>query len=267
MKEIGKLLQQTREEKGISLDEISKETKIQKRFLTQLEEGNFSSFSGEVYLKGALRNYAEAVGLKPQEIINLFNISKKKAPEGKYDEETKVGKGKIVPIKLKEKKPVPLAALIWISLLVFIGGGSIWYHYQQFHKNGEGIPFSEITPEKEPGNNSPDEIGQIEEPVAEGKLTLISSDHAELIYLLSGVKQQEIVLSFSGNCWFKLEQDGQIIEEKICHAGEVEKFGDSNETWLRLGNPPLVGIKVNEFAVNELINYNRPVNITIKKEM
>ena len=269
MKEIGKLLRQAREDKGISLDEISKETKIQKRFLSLLEEGNFSSFSGEVYLKGALRNYAEAVGLKPSEIITLFDIYKEKNLEGIYDRERgkNIAKNKVTTIKLKEKKTIPVAALAWIILLLFVGGGSIWYRYQQLHKAGGEIPFPEITLEKEQVDGGFDETIQIDEPVADRKLTLISSDYSELVYLLSGVKQQEITLSFSGNCWFKLEQDGRVIKEKTCHAGEVEKIGDSNETWLRLGNPPLVKIKVNEFEIDDLANHTRPINITIKKEM
>ena len=89
MKEIGNLLRQAREEKGKSLDEISRETKIQKRYLSLLEEGDFSSFSGEVYLKGALRNFAEAVCLNSSEIILLYDqaIKANKTIEEKIEKE------------------------------------------------------------------------------------------------------------------------------------------------------------------------------------
>ncbi len=272
MKEIGNLLQQAREEKGISLDDISKETKIQKKYLSLLEEGDFTSFSGEVYLKGALRNYAEAVGLEPAKIISLYeqSVKPKKIFEEKNDREEEEKKNKTSPVIGKEKKPLPVTALVWIILLVFIAGGSMWYRYQQVYKNEQKIPYqnSILNEEKEESLEKPDnnEVLPVDEPVKERKLTRISSDTHEIIYLLSGVEQKEIILSFTGNCWMRIEQDGRLIEEKTYRSGDTKNFGDSTETWLRLGYPPAASIKVNGFEIEDLIQFTDPVNITIRKE-
>lgn len=275
MKEIGSLLRQAREDQGISLEEISKETKIQKRFLSLLEEGDFSVFPGEVYLKGALRNFAEAVGLKPVEIIMLFEQSKQgKNSSVEYKWRKNIRKRaeieEIGPVMGRGKKTLPVTALVWILLLVFIGGGSIWYRYQHLRKKGESMPYPEITAENKPENTLEKpgfhEIVPAEEMEPVGRLTLISSSSSELIYLLDNVKQQEISLSFTGNCWFRFEQDGRLIKEKTGRAGEAESFGDSKESWFRLGNPPAVKVKVNGMEINDLVNYAGPVNITIKKE-
>ena len=268
MKEIGELLREAREQKGKSLEEISRETKIQKKYLSLIEEGDFSSFPGEVYVKGALRNFAEAVDLDPKEVISLYNqsISYKKKIEEKPEKEEKKRSS---PVIGKEKKPFPLAALLWILLLVFIVGGSLWYHYQHRGREENLYPPKAFPEEgKEPGSSDNHEIFPIEEPepVAESKLTLLSSTDREIIYVLSGAEEKNISLSFTGSCWLQIKQDGRLIEEKTYRAGEKVNFGDCGETWLRLGNPPVVKIKVNEFEISDVDNYTHPVNITIRKE-
>ncbi|NMB41330.1 MAG: DUF4115 domain-containing protein [Firmicutes bacterium] len=272
MKEIGSMLKEAREKKGISIDDISNETKIQKRFLHLMEKGDFSAFPGEVYLRGALRNFAESVGLDPVEIISLYKQSVKS--ENAYEvktEKVKIRKDGTSPVIGKGKKNLPVTALTWIMLLVFIIGGGIWYRHQQLHQDGEKIPYPNTISGGEQSDGPKDldfnEIAPVDELPEVGKLTLISSDSREIVYLLSGAEQQKITLSFTGECWFKFEQDGRLIKEKTCRAGEIESFGDSSETRFRLGNPPAVKIKVNEFEIDDLTNYSRPVNIIIKKEI
>jgi cytoskeletal protein RodZ len=271
LKEIGNLLRQAREEKGKSLDEISRETKIQKRYLSLLEEGDFSSFSGEVYLKGALRNFAEAVGLNSSEIILLYDqaIKAKKTIEEKKEKE-KEKKDKTSPVIGKEKKALPIAALAWLIVLVFVVGGSIWYRYQQGLKNEGKIPYTNGIAEEEP-EESPEKTNNngavpVEQPEKERKLTLASSEGNEIVYILSGVEQKEITLTFTGRCWVRIEQEGKLVEENNYNAGETKSIGDSRETWIRLGNPPVVRIKVNGFEIKNLTGFSNPVNITIKKE-
>jgi len=75
MKQIGKELKEVREEKGISLDEVAEKTKIQTRFLKAIENGNWEDLPEEVYLRGFLRTYAEALGLDGKEFVESYNRS------------------------------------------------------------------------------------------------------------------------------------------------------------------------------------------------
>ncbi len=63
MRDIGCLLRERREELGLSLADIQKTTKVRSKWLVALEDGDEAAFPAEVYLKGFLRSYAEAVGL------------------------------------------------------------------------------------------------------------------------------------------------------------------------------------------------------------
>ena len=63
-----------REEKGISLDEISRETKISRRHLEAIEAGDFDKLPGPVYARAFLRHYAKAVGLDPEYVIEQYRL-------------------------------------------------------------------------------------------------------------------------------------------------------------------------------------------------
>ncbi len=72
MNEIGKLLTETRIEKGLELDQVARETNIAKRYLEALESDDYSVFPAEPYIVGFLRNYCEYLDLNPEEITNLY---------------------------------------------------------------------------------------------------------------------------------------------------------------------------------------------------
>lgn len=69
MSKLGEALQNARMEKGISLDELQRETKIQKRYLRAIEEGDYSQLPGRFYARAFMKSYAEAVGLDPDELF------------------------------------------------------------------------------------------------------------------------------------------------------------------------------------------------------
>ncbi len=72
MKEIGALLKAAREAKGLSLEEIRSITKIRIQQLEALEAGEFDRLPGEVYVKGFLVSFAQAVGLDGEAILKKY---------------------------------------------------------------------------------------------------------------------------------------------------------------------------------------------------
>jgi cytoskeletal protein RodZ len=76
MESIGQKLKSVREEKGLSLDQVARDTHIAKRFVSSLENDDFTSFPGDTYVIGFLRNYAEYLGLDVPELISLYKNMK-----------------------------------------------------------------------------------------------------------------------------------------------------------------------------------------------
>ncbi len=60
---IGRFLEQTRRERGLSLEEVEQATKIRKRYLTGLEREDYTMLPDAVYAQGFLKTYANYLGL------------------------------------------------------------------------------------------------------------------------------------------------------------------------------------------------------------
>src|ERR1700683_3086103 len=72
MKELGALLKQKREEKGVSLEEVSVATKIGVRVLMSIEEGDIEKLPPRAFVRGFIQSYAKYLGLDVREILNKF---------------------------------------------------------------------------------------------------------------------------------------------------------------------------------------------------
>lgn len=70
-----KELKEFREARNISLDQIFSRTRIDKKFLEAIEDGNYSIMP-ELYMKAFLKEYSQAVGLEPKEVLKRFESAK-----------------------------------------------------------------------------------------------------------------------------------------------------------------------------------------------
>lgn len=69
MPSVSQILRQTREAKGISLDEVAQRTYIKLPYLVALEEGDVSKLPAPVYIHGYIRQYAKLMGLNGSELV------------------------------------------------------------------------------------------------------------------------------------------------------------------------------------------------------
>jgi len=72
MESLGEKLKEARNEKGLSIEQISRETNISIRYLEALEAENFNVFPAEPYLIGFLRNYSIFLDIDVQKVISLY---------------------------------------------------------------------------------------------------------------------------------------------------------------------------------------------------
>jgi Helix-turn-helix domain/Domain of unknown function (DUF4115) len=66
--QIGGQLRQLREQRNMSIEDISVRTRIQPRLLRAIEEGHIEMLPESVYVKGMVKQYADSIGLKGIEI-------------------------------------------------------------------------------------------------------------------------------------------------------------------------------------------------------
>ncbi len=72
MDEIGQILREARENKGLTLEEVQAAIRINPRFLQALEEGEYDALPSPVHVRGFLRNYARYLGLDPEPLLARY---------------------------------------------------------------------------------------------------------------------------------------------------------------------------------------------------
>ncbi|EKE20190.1 MAG: transcriptional regulator, XRE family [uncultured bacterium] len=73
---LGERMKKLRDERRLSLSEVSKGTKIQAKYLGYLEDGTYLKLPADVYVKGFLKSYAIFMGLNECSLIKQFEREK-----------------------------------------------------------------------------------------------------------------------------------------------------------------------------------------------
>ena len=74
MKLVGEILKKTREDKKISLSNVSKELKISIEILSNIENNYLQKDIDRVFIIGHLRSYCHLLNLNHNEIIELYKL-------------------------------------------------------------------------------------------------------------------------------------------------------------------------------------------------
>lgn len=140
MVKIGQRLKEIRLKKKLTLEEISKATKIRVEFLSAIENGEYQKLPEKTYAHGFVGNYAEFLGLSKKEILPLFRRE--------FDENTFF---KVLPEGLTKSSDFSLSktkigrSTFLIIIIFFILLGYILFQYRSSIFN----PVLEVSSPKE----------------------------------------------------------------------------------------------------------------------
>jgi cytoskeletal protein RodZ len=132
--ELGNRLKEARLAKDLSLDDLQAMTKIQKRYLIGIEEGNYSSMPGNFYVRAFIKQYAEALGLNPEEIFETY---KNEIPASINDEMPQLSRVKTHKnISQGSSKVFDFLPKILIGVFV-IGVAGLFYYFISTNANND----------------------------------------------------------------------------------------------------------------------------------
>src|SRR5262245_26877000 len=81
MSSVGAYLRGLRQKQGLSLDELSRATRVLHHYLEALETDNIGSLPAPVFTRGFIRAYCQAVGVAPHEALKLYDRIGVPAPD------------------------------------------------------------------------------------------------------------------------------------------------------------------------------------------
>lgn len=158
MQTIGEKLRTAREAQGRTLDDVSAETRINRRFLDELERGILPNVP-MTYVRAFVRSYASAIGLNPEELLRDSSLTATPAaapPAAEIDEEP--------PSETRATEPPPPArspsaertktrqpaVLIVISILLLLGLllTVVMLRQERTGPPPKEIPFSDVVREQ-----------------------------------------------------------------------------------------------------------------------
>jgi len=120
---LGETLRQARLDKGVSLADAARETRIRRGYLEALEAEDGAALPPAVYTRGFLRTYAEYLGLNAQAMVDLFQPTARREPAPSL-------RAAVPHVAIPRQIPLRpvlygLSSLIFITLL-----GFAWNWYQ-----------------------------------------------------------------------------------------------------------------------------------------
>ena len=141
--EIGEKLKAAREDKGISVKEVSEDLNVKQSQIENIESGNLKSFKDVFYLKMFIRDYSKYLGFDEEKMLDEFNEfffeENSKIPIKEIEKASKEKKLKdehekkvVSPYTIEEKKKsklIPIIVGLIIALLMFLIGYIIVTEY------------------------------------------------------------------------------------------------------------------------------------------
>ena len=73
--DIGKVLQDARVAKNLTLDRAAQETNIRKAYLEAIEQNDFAVLQGDVFVKGIMRTYGNYLGLDGAQLVEEYKAA------------------------------------------------------------------------------------------------------------------------------------------------------------------------------------------------
>ena len=120
--DFGSYLKHERELRGVPLDEIAQSTKINIRFLRALEESRFEDLPGEVFVKGFIRSYGQAIGSNEDELLAAYLESSGKRQDTETSNTATFSQTEEEPPQHLFGFPVKAVLGFGAALLVIVGG-------------------------------------------------------------------------------------------------------------------------------------------------
>ena len=166
-------LKESRQQQSISLDEVSRTTKIRVVQLEAIERGAYDELPGEVFAKGYVRSFADALGLDPAVIAVEYDEERRASgavlPEAYQREREEAARAALEALPERHRRRNRRIRIGWIAgsvAVVILLAASIGWILLRDDLPVSTEPAKPAVATEEKTAPSPVELEQVVEPVA-----------------------------------------------------------------------------------------------------
>jgi cytoskeleton protein RodZ len=245
MKSFGTYLKEERESRKISLDEISRATKIRRAILEAIERDEGEVLLPVAVVKGFIRTYARHIGLDPKEVMATY--AERQKGEEVPDEGRPLPDGKRkIPAKYVFAGGICVLIIIIIPLLFFSGRGPREGAQEAAlapppteqidmvpTEDLQSSPSLPSVKETKPFQTPPvgaEEVGEVQELEAGEEVVAVQEEEP------SPVHEHTLVITASERTWIQIQEGSSLPFDVILFPGDSFTRTSSQQLALVIGN-------------------------------
>ena len=235
---IGESLADARRQAGLTISQVSQQTRIRESIIRDIEQGDFTACGGDFYARGHIRSIARAVGADPAPLISEYDADHGPLHPLRAAEVFEHSK----PIKIRERRSPSLAMIVVVVLLAVIGFAA--YRLVSSHNKGSHLAAGTAASTSTRPSTHPKPTAS-----ARASATPLPSDVV-------------IKVDAAEECWVLLTRisDGSQIYMGVVPAGSSMTWTEKQAVSIRLGNPG--GITLTVDGHRQSINTVLPVTLS-----
>jgi cytoskeletal protein RodZ len=220
---IGDTLAEARRQAGLSVAQVSHQTRIRESIVRSIEQDDFSPCGGAFYARGHIRSIAEVVGIDAVPLVREYD-AEHGAPGGMraaqiFEPAT--------PIKIREARNLHLGRVLLVALVVAVGYGA--YHVLSTRDQKPSASATATVPAAATAKPRA-------KPAATATPTAPVYPKGEAV----------IKLTATSACWVGLNSAaGKSLYQGTVAAGQTMTWTEKDQVSLVIGNPPGAQLTVN----------------------
>ncbi|QIN82996.1 DUF4115 domain-containing protein [Rubrobacter tropicus] len=248
---IGRVLERARRDRGLSLEEAERATKIRKRYLVGLEEDDYTVLPDAVYAQGFLKTYANFLGLDGAGLSQELRTRRKPrrerglsyAPPESEFERPIINPGGVSGAR---KRKIPRSTIIAFGVAALVIAaliGALYFVGLNVRASTGDDVRAEAPANEEDQRASGGGAGQGGERPASGEQV---ANEAALDTLRVGVSVE------GSPAWIRVRSDSETVFERVAEPGYSRTFEARRVVGIEAGNAGAVSVEVNGQDVGPL---------------
>lgn len=232
---IGKKLHDARVAKGYTLDDLQKNTKIQKRYLIAIEDNDFDALPGEFYVRAFVKQYADSVGLDGSELLSQFDTKLPDTEDPEYvdrvnsdNPETRSAQRKVDQRNEKIRRYIPIVSVSVVVLVILI---AIWVAAAHSTRNTDKtqIETSKVSVSSnqksstKTSSSSAKKAKKTKKPTKKIAFAKLTESGSNVTYRVSGAPKKtaiKIATTGSGSAWSSVSANGTTLWQAALAGGK-----------------------------------------------